>query len=339
MRAVKKVFRNLAIGFVAIFTLLFLLRNVILNKVLENEIKRVTLQARAAGIGINNLHVERMSVHPFNTIRLYDIQSDVTLPNRLRLDTSFSELKLKMNFTYYILEVKGEDFLIQAQAKENADNRRLSNQFSGRISSPRLRISLMVSKDDMQKTIRSLVKDANELLTTGHTSLNLSLNGTLTFPYKGEKQEAQIKTLRKDGITSLQLDRDSVLELIGTQATTLTEAELELIGNNPLRAAKLLEIKDYADRQAQKNSVLPNFPKDAFRHVLWNFLLTKTYDEKFAKEVTDAHELGSSNSEFDSRMDYNNNAIGRKYALIGVLEDQLVKKVLTDPNIIRQTDR
>ena len=71
---------------------------------------------------------------------------------------------------------------------------------------------------------------------------------------------------------------------------------------------------------------------------MFHFVL-QIFEESFAKEVTDAHEIGAeSNSEFDHKMDYNNNALGRKYAKQGIKEADVQQRVLTDPNIIRLTD-
>ena len=338
-RTIKRVLRNIAIFFVALLAVLFLCRKMIMDKALDEGLKHVIAQARGVGIQIHNIDVKEMSPIIPDTIRLYNIKSDLSLPNKMRLETSFSELKMKMNFTYYIFEAKGQNFVVKTHSV-GPENSVSSSKFTGRISSPRIRVSFMVSKDNPQKTAQMFISQLNELLATGHTALNISFKGTLTFPYKGDLQEAQIKTVREDDITSLLLDKESVLELIGSEAAKkLTEAELEVIASNPLRASKLLEIQDYVRREVEKKSLTPNFPQDAYRHVLWNFLLTNAFNEQFAKEVTDAHELGSSNSSFDTDMDYNNNALGRKYALLGLTEAQLTQKVLTDPNIIRADDR
>ncbi len=77
-------------------------------------------------------------------------------------------------------------------------------------------------------------------------------------------------------------------------------------------------------------------PEDAYRHVLWSFLLTRTYGPEFARRVTDAHEIGDTgNTEADHRMDYNNNDIGRRYAAEGVQEAELLGRVRTDGRVVR----
>jgi hypothetical protein len=45
--------------------------------------------------------------------------------------------------------------------------------------------------------------------------------------------------------------------------------------------------------------------------MLWSYLLSAEYGTEFAEKVTDAHELGSSNTAAESRKDLANNALGR----------------------------
>jgi len=98
--------------------------------------------------------------------------------------------------------------------------------------------------------------------------------------------------------------------------------------------------KNYAERTAL-NAFIDNVnvPEDAYRHVLWSYLLTNEYGVDFAKEITDAHEIGlTDNTEADHEMDYNNNEVGRKYAGESLTESVLLTMVMTDPAVIRQAE-
>jgi hypothetical protein len=66
---------------------------------------------------------------------------------------------------------------------------------------------------------------------------------------------------------------------------------------------------------AARNSGLPglhNGPADAYRHALWNFLMTQSIGEEQAKKVADIHEEYGSNPANEATMDYHNNHKGRK---------------------------
>jgi hypothetical protein len=69
---------------------------------------------------------------------------------------------------------------------------------------------------------------------------------------------------------------------------------------------------------AAKNSGLPglwNGPGDAFRHALWNCLMTRSIGADQAKTVADTHETMGKNHPNEKLMDEHNNAIGRLLAM------------------------
>ena len=138
------------------------------------------------------------------------------------------------------------------------------------------------------------------------------------------------------------MEKESFLEVIGPSAAEdLTEAEIEVLSSYPLRVARLLRIKNYSKKKAGRLAVQDNFPQDAYRHVLWSWLITKEFGPEFAEMVTDAHEVGAkyADDEWATNMDYNNNTLGRKYFAMGIKENGLQAKVLSDPDVIKLSDR
>ncbi|WP_238314615.1 DUF6973 domain-containing protein, partial [Methylobacterium crusticola] len=79
-------------------------------------------------------------------------------------------------------------------------------------------------------------------------------------------------------------------------------------------------IKDYAETTAHNAHAKDRtIPEDAYRHVLWSYLLTKEFGPAFASRVTDAHEQGpTGNTPKERKQDYHNNAVGRRYAREGI---------------------
>ena len=82
--------------------------------------------------------------------------------------------------------------------------------------------------------------------------------------------------------------------------------------------------------------VNPLVPEGSYRHILWNYLLTRQFGAEFAKKVTDAHEIGDREGESDAihRVDFHNNAIGIRYALEGIPEAEVLPRVLSDRNVV-----
>ena len=117
----------------------------------------------------------------------------------------------------------------------------------------------------------------------------------------------------------------------------LTEAEIAIIHRYPEEAPKIAQITKYAkDKSKEARRRDPRVPEDAYRHVLWSYLLTKEFGPELAKEITDAHELGvTGNTPRERRRDINNNEVGRRYALEGYTEDNILERVMRDPKVIR----
>ena len=125
---------------------------------------------------------------------------------------------------------------------------------------------------------------------------------------------------------------------LGEMESELTEAEIELLSRYPEEMVRLAQIADYArTRAGEAHREDPDVPEDAYRHVLWSCLLTKEYGEKFAEEVTDAHETGDTgDTQAEHEMDYANNAAGRRYALMGYDENDILERVIQDHKAIKR---
>ncbi|MEE8480686.1 MAG: hypothetical protein V3T59_05540 [Desulfobacterales bacterium] len=185
--------------------------------------------------------------------------------------------------------------------------------------------------------ISDLIQQMSTLFNTGITSAHIELAGKIWITLGNKESQIKMKTESTREGTVLTLNRKDLKHLSFYFGERLSEAEIEIVAVNPMIANKLLGIKDYARQTSQKALLAnPAVPEDAYRHVLWSYLLTKEFNPDFAEIVTDAHEEGlSGNTPQDRDMDYNNNAVGRKYARLGVLESEIFLMVMRDPKVIR----
>jgi hypothetical protein len=183
-----------------------------------------------------------------------------------------------------------------------------------------------------------IFKNIVDLLNEGRSSLALTFSGVSTLWIRGKPFTVELRTELDDYQTIIIMDETDV-RVISQKfdlLRPLTLAEVKLLSRNPLRAPRLLKIKQYA-RKVSTDAHLhdPAVPKDAFRHVLWSYLLTKEYGADFAMKVTDAHEEGRTENTRDERlMDINNNRIGRNYAKSGHPETSLLAILMYDPEVI-----
>ena len=98
-------------------------------------------------------------------------------------------------------------------------------------------------------------------------------------------------------------------------------------------------LTDQARDQSRHYEPADVWLQDALRHVIWSFLLTRSFGPEFAVKVTDAQEMRPGNTPNERAMDYHNNAIGRRLVADGVALAALPRRVREDPDIIRHPDK
>jgi hypothetical protein len=91
--------------------------------------------------------------------------------------------------------------------------------------------------------------------------------------------------------------------------------ERQLVWQHPLEAVRVyLAERDAEQWSQQQTSDGPhNGMQDAFRHTMWNCLMTISIGADGAKMFADAHEESSENA-LETAMDLQNNAVGREIA-------------------------
>lgn len=116
-----------------------------------------------------------------------------------------------------------------------------------------------------------------------------------------------------------------------------TEADLKLASRNLLKGPKLLRFRIAAEAQAirlrhRDSEIVYDIP----RHIFWSYYLAKAYGGDFAREATNAHELGDkTNSTEESEKDRHHNALGIEYAERKLSEEQVEKMIFSDPRVFR----
>lgn len=188
---------------------------------------------------------------------------------------------------------------------------------------------------DIRPQVEALARDLLALVETGRTTVPLAFSAISSFHINNEVVKAELSVQRKGADSLLLMNKESLRVISWIMEEKLTDPEVELLSSNPIKTPRLLRIRDEAQEEARQAHQEQAFiPEDAYRHVLWSYLLTEAYGPKFAKEVTDAHELGlTDNSEAEHRMDYTNNATGRRYAVSKVKRADIIGLLLNDPGV------
>lgn len=195
--------------------------------------------------------------------------------------------------------------------------------------------------EDPRAAAERIGGEFRQLLKGIPSSLPLQIQGRVFLNVDGQPLELHFRAVKEQGQTRIFLDREDIRRVGDLTEEGLTAAEVEILASHPADAPRLIAIQRYATRvSTEAGRQGSGVPVDAYRHVLWSYLLTRAYGPEFAKTVTDAHEIGENkhhNTPQDHAMDYHNNRIGSDYAMKKLPESQLLEKVLLDPAIIKST--
>ena len=207
-----------------------------------------------------------------------------------------------------------------------------------RLEIGRLEAKVGLSLLDPVPSARDELQSMRALLQEGVMSVPLELEGTLSFKVDGSAVQLRCRAEARAGGYGLVAEQGDIKLLADHFGLPLTPSELVLAARYPLQAPEMLRLQYRAVETAlAANARDAGVPVDAYRHLLWSYLLTKRFGPKLAEMITDAHEIGSlTNTEADHRMDYHNNALGRRYAQMGRSEADVLRLAKTDPDVIRE---
>ena len=313
----------------------------ILEKLSEQALKFLPQLVAGYGIGIRDASFGSASIVSFNSVEWKDASAKVGFrrPGTYLSDQAFILKAKKVEVT--ALDFSDREFLLDVEGLDvfrldEFGNARLTDRIYGQELKVYFHLDSF-TRGSFDSIFRSLFRNLISLIDEGSCSIPVEFSGAITMTVRRFFVEARIHAERKGGETVLVMNTEDlrkISQILGEDK--LTESEIDLLAANPIRVPRLLEIRDKARDTAKKeHSRSYAVPEDAYRHVLWSYLLTKEYGSEFATKITDAHEVGSDNTPAESHMDYNNNAVGRRYAQFGYAESSILGRVMNDPDIIR----
>lgn len=197
---------------------------------------------------------------------------------------------------------------------------------------------MVVNLRDRAETGRMIGEEFQRLAREGWVDFPARVDAVAEFRVGRQEHRVAIRSNSDGKTTKVVLDREDVAALGQSYTHPLTEAEIDLVSENPVRARRLLDLAERSIASAINfRRERTDFPYDAFRHVYWSWLLTREFGPEFSEKVTDAHEVGATYEAGAAarRMDLHNNSVGRAYALANVQEHEIVERVYNDPNVVR----
>jgi hypothetical protein len=317
-----------------------------LEKASDKALEYMAAEGASRGIKVELARFEDVGLSGLRTVQWKDFTAIVNAPQYIsfapgeEVVLSIGKITLDLARLFQgVAAVTAVDIGVRVKNSPSSAGR-LGEHTEG-IEHGQLKAELPIDVRDSGKLASSLVELPNQVLQflqEGKTQIPFGFRARSTFKIGEAVVKGDITTRRKNGYFFIVISPDDLRKISATLKEDLTEEEIRLLSLNPLRAQAILRITKYARVQSEaayaKDATVP---EDAYRHVLWSFLLTKQFRPEFAKQVTDAHEIGSvkRNTEADHRMDYHNNEVGREYVKKGYGEGQILQMVRTDPQVIR----
>jgi hypothetical protein len=346
--------------FVLIACGLYLVSGMILEMASERAIDYIVKNIKSPNLEYTRPQFRDVNLSSYDAVTWEGVSFDVRIV-RDEIAKTAEELSIMIGEMTISLESFSENtFLlnvngVSALAKERGSGAMSDISGAGdRMERGNLKILIKLkgfSKAVVYQQVRDLIKEIGMLSTQGVTKIPLSFSATEVFTIKKKPYTAKLFVEKKGNEYRLVMDKEDVKIIAGTMSgQKTTPMDIEVISQNPIKAPLLLRIRDKAAATAklarQQDSKIP---EDAYRHVLWSYLLAKTFGEAFAKEVADAHEIFAEQQKLskeeietmniDSYQDLQNNVIGRHYAKMEYPETGILERILADQAVIRDENR
>jgi hypothetical protein len=333
-----------------LLVMIYLLGNWGLAYATDLALIRLARQDQQHGLEVSRTEYQRARISGFRSAGWTHLSMDLQFPDSLSFDPNRSFQFRVDRADGWLMGTTQAGFQLQglavdsrlASAPQGAEKED-SEEDAQRSSQQRIRMPKVhgefpfVLFNPLPSLDRALA-ELSKLVTTGSTTMRLTAEGTLEFSLRKTLVALRIRVHQQDATYTLILDPADLRPISALFEERLTTAEMKLIAAYPLRAPRLLRIKDDAESSASKAYQRDaRVPQDAYRHVLWSYLLTRAYGESFATRVTDAHEQGDTgNTPGEREMDYHNNGVGRRLAREELERRDILSHVQTDPRVMRE---
>lgn len=339
MTRTKKILACLLVVLLLLMLTAYFVGNHLLDGYSRQAMTAIAKRSKRHGVVIEKPSFQQARISGFKTARWTDVrarlsfpQNDAFDPNQV-FDVRVGQAELWLSGDGQVT-LEARDVTIDSLSEEDAADDSLHE---------RIRVQQFRCQFDMElfnplPGLESVLPELVGLMKAGATQIPILAEGELEFSLQEKPVKVRVRVDEVEGGQSLVLDTEDLRPLSDMFDEALTDAEIELISTYPLRVPQLLRIKEDAESTAEAAKASDQqVPQDAYRHVLWSFLLTNEYDAAFAQQVTDAHEEGDTgNTPAERDMDYNNNAIGRRFSQQKVRRNQILARVQSDADVIRE---
>ncbi len=377
MNKILRLLAVLAVIIVIAAVAVYLFLGPILEWAAWKAIDFVSFKLAPHGLELRDPDFERVTLGlaPSFSIKEFSTHMVMTQHNVFQIDRNFSLAVKRITLSLGSLNKRLFNFiiidgLIALQPEYGASYKAAADKdkdMKDRLEISSLEVPLrlnFMSPGEAREQVADAAKQLAELAKYGLTALPMRFEGASEFVVRGKQLRGRLLLIPHEKGKKLVMDQKDFEVIMEVLGENLTATEFEIYCGNPIRMPRMLRIRDYAsDKAREENRRNDEVPEDAYKHVLWAFLLVRAYDEDFSREVTDAHEIDPVGaSELEARkylaaergqatrrynpdenektrasvkMDLINNAIGREYARKGFAEESVLERTMSDKRVIR----
>ncbi len=330
----KRFFITLLVLVVVLVTGVYFFSSYIFEKAADKFIPRLLPQLAQHGIHVSDHSYSAIKFSDLRTVTVYDMRVNFNLKQDKQYESHFSTDRINFTFTH----IKNPAVLLTCEnfnlnIDRSAD---IPGTSFGRFDNGYVKLHDPITLSDPQTGLNKVLQNVSDLFDEKQISPNITLNALVTLKVGDKKSQAYLYTVQREEKTAFQFEHDDIRKMADTFEIELSDEEVAIIAEYPLRAPVIMRITSDA-RETSRNAHRrdPSVPEDAYRHVLWSYLLTQTFGEAFAEKVTDAHETLPTNTAAERKMDFHNNRLGREFANSGVDRNRILWLVKYDPRVIR----
>jgi len=342
------------VSLVVIGAVLYFTSGIILTILTNHALEYLSQNVKTPNLEYTKPSFQGVGFSSFNAITWRGISTNVTMMRRVaeKYSASIEECTICLEDIFrraFLITIKGLSSAKETKFDDPLHPPRGTDEIiKGGDLSFRIAFNVL-TLDDALAYARNLTDELRKFSQDGVTKLPLEFSAEQTFDFKGKTYTFKFRTQKEGDDYRLVMD-EKELRRLGSFGGNLaaTESDLKIIARYPLRAAQLVRLRDKAETvSALAKRKDPKVPEAAYRHVLWAYMLTKEYSEKFSQEVTTSHETAPDREDSPDKrkalkliqeMAVNNNNVGRSYAIKGYRESEILDRVMHDSAVIRDDE-
>ncbi len=337
----KKIFLTLLVLIIIVAAGVYFGSGFIFDHMADRMLPHVLPRLAERGVNIDNYDFSSINLVPPRTITISDVRTsfelDVANLNRKFPASFYAE---KVNF--HITNLKDPSAFVSCDNFQLYVDR--STDFPG-TSFGRFENGFVTLRDpirlkDPQAGLKLMMQKLSNVFDEKQVDPNVDVRANVTLNVRDKQAQAHLYTVRDENGASLRFEEKDIRNMADTFDIELSDEEVAIIARYPVRAPVIMRItSDAKESSKEAHRRDSSVPEDAYRHVLWSFLLTQKYGPEFAETVTDAHETLPTNTAAERAMDFHNNRVGRNFAQQGVKRERILSLVKNHSDVIRYPDR